>query len=428
MLVSRVLMCSFVGLSLSCVATEESAGASAGLFVQTPLELDSNYGGGGVAASLGDEVRALATDATGRSLALSSEVHSGISTVTVVRHLSTGNIDDEFASSTLTLDGTATASDLMIDEIGRIVVGGRLASGTQEGFFAARFEENGGLQTDFGADGVATWMVGAPYQLSNGGMDVDSANRVVFCGTLGGIGERRLVLTRLTSSGQPDWSFGWAGFAVHEFSEGTLAPSNTLLVDTDDRIVVAGSIRVPALRLHLARFVDGGLDGTFGDDGVRLRVPPPSSGSIVPQRIRMASDGSLVLAFDIHPAAAVHGILERFGPNGSSDASYGGGGYQLTGMEAVFGEAAISDMVLDASDHAVVTGRDLGTTTARIARFLPDGTPDSTDFSHSVEDAQLALDPWGGVLAGGRRGDAAITRFRRQRKVIGWPRIGSRQR
>ena len=114
--------------------------------------------------------------------------------------------------------------------------------------------------TDFGGDGIAQSVA------------IDSHGRIVVAGTVAGLGGGGgFALARYRRSGSLDPSFGSGGKVVTDF--GRYDAADAVAIDSQGRIVVAGSVRLPDpprdnFAFALARYTpDGSLDPSFSGDG-----------------------------------------------------------------------------------------------------------------------------------------------------------------
>ncbi|HEY8141728.1 MAG TPA: hypothetical protein VIG06_03620 [Kofleriaceae bacterium] len=161
------------------------------------------------------------------------------------RHLETGELDDGFDN-----DGTATtdmgaAGDQAIGVVeiaaGKLVVAG-LSGGTVA---LARYNKNGSLDLTFGDGGKVV----SAIELDTRGLNalaVDSQGRFLVAGFLSGP-PRLPAVVRFTPDGDPDETFGEGGVVGLDFGveSGTQTTAFGVLIDPDDRIIVACDVGTP---------------------------------------------------------------------------------------------------------------------------------------------------------------------------------------
>ena len=104
-----------------------------------------------------------------------------------------------------------------------------------------RLNQNGSLDTSFGANGIVTWASpsgGADYA-NNLALQPDG--RIVVAGASSTDTGYRIAVLRLLASGQPDTAFGQGGVVTYTGLVGTDAYPYGVIVQPNGRIVIAGS-------------------------------------------------------------------------------------------------------------------------------------------------------------------------------------------
>jgi uncharacterized delta-60 repeat protein len=237
------------------------------------------------------------------------------------------------------LDSVAVAPD------GRIVVAGapQFVTGTPEAdSIVLRFNADGTPDATFGEAGRRVLTLGE-RDFGNDRTDVavDAQGRVVLATTTipppdpeGTYVPSAFAVARLTAEGQLDPSFGGDGAVTAEIGPGG-SVAHTVLLQPDGRIVVAGTWDRIAGHLHasdarfaLARFnPDGSADATFGGgDGMAVanvnNQPTVLSGAVLRPDGRIFAAGAAYDTF--HPQ--LDPAFASFNPDGSPDGSVWGDG------------------------------------------------------------------------------------------------------
>ncbi len=270
---------------------------------------------------------------------------------------------------------------------GKIVAVG----GTKESVLIVRVLSDGGLDPEFGLDGVVQLPFGVPtsgVQVGFGcvvqpdGAILVAAPVLGTYGDLIGVG----VVARMLADGSLDASFGDGGYIVTE--PGTTATSVAL--SDNGAIVFGGAGRVTRL------LADGSVDESFGD------------GTPVVQTLGRVLEVA-VLA-DQSVLAVGNRYIARLTAEGDLDASFGVDGIVEVPAEES-GDALYSLAVADDGKILVggaLTPSDGGYASMWIGRYLPDGTPDATFAGGSVGDPSsggqafgVGLDPSGRIVASG---------------------------
>lgn len=287
--------------------------------------LDPTFGDGGkVTTSFEEgsgEAYAIAIQADGKIVAGGYLEGNGFF-FALARYRSNGKLDKSFGGSgkvtTLFSNLYASARGMTIQPDGRIVLAGvSLNEATQEDFALARYNDDGSLDSSFGAGGKVTTDLSGHHDLAFAAA-LQSDGRIVLAG-VSGQDSGDVALVRYNVDGSLDASFGSAGKVVTDFGNNEVAYA--LGIQRDGRIVAAGAVQMgDETDFGVARYqADGSLDSTFGSEGgiftdfagydVALALAIVPSGRIVAAGVSQA-DGSSGQAF----ALACYQI-EGFIPN-----------------------------------------------------------------------------------------------------------------
>ena len=170
----------------------------------------------------------------------------------ITRYNSNGTVDKSFGSAGTTAS-LASASALVLQSDGKIVVAGSLTSKVNSapssndvGFGVARFNSKGVLDRSFGAAGVATVDFGVNTPVSGAfALAIQSNGDLVAGGAATGPSGNFIVssfgLTRITSAGKIDTTFGKNGRVVTTVASGQYSWINSLAIQSDGKIVAAGT-------------------------------------------------------------------------------------------------------------------------------------------------------------------------------------------
>ena len=326
--------------------------------------------------------------------------------VFVARLYPDGSLDNSFGVNGVSQPTFAvpdvTCNDMALQPDGKIVVAGNTIVGGSYSFFAARIDETGSLDNSFGVNGASMFSIGTGQQFFNdmamqddgkivlvGGVlesDIDLAiarlntdgsldNTFSFDGKLitdingsdlangvqidtdgkivvVGESDNESLLVRYNADGTLDNSFGVNGKVVHEFSTTSNDELNCLVIDGDEKLVVAGgSYGASFQEMLVARFnPDGSLDNTFSFDG---SVHTDFFGSNDKAKaILIQPDGKILVAGDAHDGVDKIGMV-RYDAYGALDNSFGTNGKVST---AVGSTTRLNDMVLQPDGRILGVG------------------------------------------------------------------------
>ena len=233
----------------------------------------------------------------------------------VQRLLPDGSLDNAFGNAAGVIIHPGTQDDgaaILIQPDGQLIV-----IGTSDGdFVAARLHVDGSLDPTFGNGGVARVSFGNGHAAA---AVMDSAGRVIIAGDAGG----DFALVRLLGSGVADSSFGSNGKVFTDFG-GTTDIARGIALLPDGRIAVAGN---SAANFAVAVYeTNGQLSNSFGGAGWATTSIFNSTNTNA-AAIAIQSDGRIVVAgSEVDPTDGTeYFALARFNSDGSLDKTYGGG-------------------------------------------------------------------------------------------------------
>jgi uncharacterized delta-60 repeat protein len=347
-----------------------------------PGDLDPRFGGDGIVAAFpgGAIATAAAVDGHGRTVVGGYTVDGEVD-VAVVRFTREGELDPRFGGGDgrvrLDLGASDFALDLALASDDGLVIAGRETSGTGDLAFVVRLGPAGvPLATFGGGDGIVTVGFGKPFQ-SAAAVAFTPAGRIVIGGYVSGGTTSRTALARLLPGGALDTSFHHDGRFTANLSKGA-EQVHDLLVLPDGRIVAAGYVERGLLpRIAVVRIRGtGGLDPSFGDEGLTTIDPGP--GADIGLAIARRHDGSFAVAGAADDDGHGSWAVVRLRPEGHRDAGFGDGGIVLLRFTSAAEEAAGilaagPKLVVVGRIHAAATGADIG-----VVRLRSDGARDGS--------------------------------------------------
>jgi uncharacterized delta-60 repeat protein len=354
-----------------------------------------------------DLADAVAPDRNGRTYVLGHSVDDPAGNrLFIARYNEEGTLDSFFGENGRifgTFSNFPRGTSIAVDKSGRIVVAG-VTNDAQPAIAAMRFTSSGFLDQSFGDFGLATIRAGTGNVVND--VATDSSGRVVVAGqtivTTGGTTVPEFLVARFDINGRPDTSFGSfdtfaVGDGVEAFPVGVgESGASSVVLDSSNRIVLGGfgtenqPDAGPERRFAVARLDQfGAFDEHFGDgdDGiVTFDFGLPST----VQDLAFAKDGKIVAAGNTLVTLDAPGeqvLVARLQRDGSLDNSFGGGdGFTISTFGGARSQTA-RQVRVDKKDRVLVAGRvnDTGDPTGDLeddqfllARYLSDGTPDTT--------------------------------------------------
>jgi uncharacterized delta-60 repeat protein len=335
--------------------------------------------------------------------------HGGHYDFQLARYTRRGHLNRSFSRNgkvVTEFGGDSIAQSLTIDSRGRIVAVGTVGrKGGGGGFALARYKRNGSLDPSFGSGGKVTSNFGnydAAYAVA-----IDSQGRIVAAGSVRLPGPPRdnfaFALARYEPDGSPDTSFSGDGFVTTDFG-GLADLAYAVAIDPQDRIVAAGQGYTGVdFDFALARYApDGSLDSGFGSGGKVTTDFGQGDGA---RGVAIDSLGRIVAVGN----SSLHldsFALARYKPDGSLDPTFGGNGKARTRFAGFSGAQSVA---IDRQGRLVAAG--FNERGFALARYRRDGSRNrsfshngkvTTDFQSRYDGANsVALDSRGRVIAAG---------------------------
>jgi uncharacterized delta-60 repeat protein len=377
-------------------------------------DVDLAFGTDGiVVADVGgiDSASAVAVHADGRAVVvgISRTFDPDSTSFVIARFQSDGSPDVSFGTDGKTKtpfdESPQGPSDIAIQSDGKYIVVGDTTSEGNTNFVILRYTADGQLDSTFSEDGIVE------TDFSAYGVAIDVQGRIVVAGTGGG----GFALARYLSDGNLDASFGTAGEVVTALDAATFGALDVALT-ADGKIVVGGSnynSETTAREFAIARFnSDGTLDTGFDSDGWVTTTFSSVNDRLY--SIDIQQDGKIVAAGGTGAPNSEAFAVARYHTDGSLDDSFGTAGRVTSNLTG--GPDGAYGVRVTPAGQIVVAGvvdgpmsNDYG-----IVRYLSDGSLDPSfgtagvaihDFGLHEDVRAMALRPDGKILVvGGRFG------------------------
>jgi uncharacterized delta-60 repeat protein len=291
-------------------------------------------------------------------------------------------------------------NQLAFQSSGKMIAAGFDGAGVVTDFAVARYNDDGTLDTTFGA--------GAGYVTTDfDGTDFDFARGVAVTGgdkiILGGSANGDLALVRYQPSGSLDLGFGTGGKVTLDIQGAMDSIRSVLVRPSDSKITVAGYATMSdnGTNFVVARFRSNGvLDTTFGVNGLGYNVTNVGGGDQARGAVFGPNGTILVAGYTKFGTGVQDFAVVRYRPNGTLDPTFGTGGMKIIDLGA--GDVA-RDIKVQADNKIVVcgytgagggrpAGPEKGPGDFAVVRLLTNGT---LDTSFGGGDGIATFDPGG---------------------------------
>lgn len=271
----------------------------------------------------------------------------GLDQAILVRYNSDGSLDTGFNNTgivTAAIGDNAVFNGVIQQTDNKLVVVGSAKLTTYPQFFVTRYNTDGSVDSSgFGSNGIVTTVQG-PESSANAVAQQSDGKLVVVGYSNSGTGISRFMTARLNGNGTMDTGFNSTGFVFTQ--SGNSAKANAVKIQSDGKIVVAGNAQAGFLAM---RYNTGGTLDTsgFGSSG----IANISFGTFAQcNSMVIQSDGKIVLAGS---SDSNFGIL-RLTTAGVLDIStYGTNGKTTTAFSST---AAIYSLALLSGGGVAVVG------------------------------------------------------------------------
>jgi uncharacterized delta-60 repeat protein len=290
-------------------------------------------------------------------------IFNGPYIIFTARFLSSGILDSSYGTNGITTyenGDFSTLQDFAIQPDGKILLSVNViydAVPSIEIPTLLRYNKDGSADNSFGIDGIVSSNV-----MKNRSIALQDNGKII----LGGVNyvEAAFLLNRRMQNGEPDLSFGNAGFATLPFfSEPWLnryAVLYDIAVQKDNKIVAAGRIQdnefYSSIDFAVGRIdANGKIDSSFADNGI-IKPRFKKSAYNEAEKILLQPDGKIIIGgisrffgLDIPDSS----VLTRLRKNGRLDRTFGTNG--ITKMPALSG-FQIYDAILQPDGKIVTCG------------------------------------------------------------------------
>jgi len=307
----------------------------------------------------------------------------------LVRYHPDGVIDTAFGSGGVVKRTFGTKSGwisaMVIDQDGRILVAGsaqqQVKTASTEIAAVARYNADGTPDLSFGSAGY----LALPDQKYVGfakGIAVDSKGRILVAATSGWV----MRIIRLTPTGAFDKTFNGTGQYLYTSYRSDGLAVTTQWIDAEERIVVGGRRQNGTYwEAMLWRFDSSGRpDMTFSDDGAVAASYHQDYDAY--SQLAVDSDNRLLVGGEtdirhVDGSTTYHWLLARFLPDGAPDTWLGGVGW-LTSESQGQGSEGFGAFALQSDGRIVVAGsmRESGSAVSGLTvwRLTSEGSSDSS--------------------------------------------------
>jgi uncharacterized delta-60 repeat protein len=291
--------------------------------------LDSNFGDQGIATIIGTGIGQAIAVQQDNKIVITGYTYDlfGPYYITIARLNSNGSIDSSFGSNGFikTLAGDQ-GQGIAIQPDGKILIVG-VHTGNA---ITLRYLPDGSPDKSFGNNGVVETKFGNNTSSGNTIL-IQPDDKIVIAGRT----DKTILLGRYNNDGTLDETFGNSGKVLYDIGSG-VDEINDIVLQPDGKIIAVGTtfskFSDTSNAIILRYTSDGKLDESFGNNGLIIFQLQTNTRLI---SVALQKDGRIITAGGVDDANGIHQhfLVERFGTNGIIDSSFGNDGYQITEID-----------------------------------------------------------------------------------------------
>lgn len=359
------------------------------LNIQSANQINNSFGQSGT----GIIIQSINDSAISHAIGIDSSSRLVISGVTniadqdyffVARYLSTGILDTSFGTSGVTstaIGDFAISTTLALDSTGKIILGGYTIDGGITKFALTKYSSNGTLDTTFGSSGIVKTEIESGAMINS--IVIDSSDNIIAGGTAIAEGKALFVLAKYNSLGNLVSTFGNNGITKTSINGNLHNIINSLKIDSNGKFVAGGwTTTTTGTNAAVLRFnQDGSLDTTFNTTGI-VSISSSETNHIFGKSIALKSDNSIFIAGGNRNNKS---IISKLTSAGTLDTNFGDNGQVVT----TFGNnTQINDIALDSNNNLVIAG--FHDNNVIVARYNSLGSLDSTFGTNGIEETSVS--------------------------------------
>lgn len=254
------------------------------------------------------------------------------SDIMVIRLNENGSLDQSFNNSgmnVINLDHSQSMSSLIIQENGKIVLGGLfsiMSNPNMDTFGLVRFDQDGDLDTSFGQNGLvytSGFSRGGINDLKNTEEgDIIAVGRIFISGLF--------AMVKYNVDGEVINSFGPNGDGIVKGTYGEISDFNKCAIFNGE-IYIAGAVYdgFKYNSLITKYDIDGNINAMFGDDGILLNDYGADIISFA-NDVKIDNNSNLIIGSSVGLTTNRDWVLHSYNLNGNLNISFGNNGYFTT--------------------------------------------------------------------------------------------------
>lgn len=351
-----------------------------------------------------DFAAAIAIQSDNKIVVVGQSFNSGAN-FAVARYTTNGLLDNGFSGDGKQITDVSSSDDIakcvVIQNDGKIVVGGYSWNGSANQFSLVRYNIDGIPDNSFNGNGKQLTDFGSEYIANS--LCLQSDGKLLIAGYTFAGGDADFALARFKTDGSVDNSFGNGGKQITNFSGEDHA--NSVAVQSSGKIIVIGEEN-DGSDFAIAQYsTDGILDNTFDEDGKLTDRLHLNQGSTFYTSVAIQTDEKILAAGYTWNGDNYDFALARYNTNGTLDNTFSGDGRQNTDFSG--GNDYAYSLAIQNDGKIVVAGT--ADSNFAVARYNTDGSLDNnfsggkiiTDFGFDDNARSVKIQSDGKIILAG---------------------------
>lgn len=267
----------------------------------------------------------------GKTVVCSTGFNGSLSQIVLMRYASTGALDSTFGTLglvTTSLTGTNFNPTCLVISSGNIFVGGSAYDGSTTKFMIAKYTySTGAIVGAFGSSGIATTTI--PNNAMIQKLQVQSDGKILAIGTSNVNGYNYATIARYDqTTGALDTTYNSSGSqpGVATVSNYYFSVTSAVVDASNNLVIGGGDISTGPSLVYLTRYTSSGvLDGTFGTSGITTTAIGTNSQA---KALTLDGSGKILVGGDSDSQF----FAARYTSSGALDTSFNTTGYNVTAM------------------------------------------------------------------------------------------------
>ena len=230
-----------------------------------------------------------------------------------------GKVTTEFSIS-------SSANSMAVQADGKILVSGYFNTGSSTDFMVVRYNTDGSLDNDFGAQGKVATDIGTDSWDYGNAVAVQADGKILVAGhttASSGGAEADIAIVRYNTDGSPDNTFDTDGKVVTNITTNSADFGNAVAVQADGKILVGGhTVSLGTQDFVVVRYLaDGSPDNTFDTDG-KVTTNISAGSSEWGWSIGVQPDGKIIFCGLYDIGSTQDFAVVRYNADGSPDNTF----------------------------------------------------------------------------------------------------------